>query len=48
VGLLLPAMVALQEKPFFKTEMVSQMVRGCKAMLEAGALHGAGGHAPGP
>jgi hypothetical protein len=44
-GLLLPGIAALQEKAFFKTETVSQMVRGCEAMLEAAvpaaALEGA-------
>jgi hypothetical protein len=34
-GLLLLATAALQEKPFFKTETVSRMVRECEAMLEA-------------
>jgi hypothetical protein len=34
-GLLLPGIATLQEKAFFKTETVSQMVRGCEAMLEA-------------
>jgi hypothetical protein len=44
-GLLLPGIATLQEKAFFKTETVSQMVRGCEAMQEAAvpaaALEGA-------
>ncbi|TVU34031.1 hypothetical protein EJB05_15852 [Eragrostis curvula] len=34
-GLLLPAILSLQDHDFFKTATVSQMVRACEAMLEA-------------